>query len=198
MRSLQLLQGASVCRDDAALRDPDVQSLAQMKALPHEDCPLIRPCQTGSLLGPQLRNCVPRMAQDVARFAVTPGATLAAEMRDFRKAPVFSSLGFIDPYENPDRDSVITDKDEICVKVEDWARLLLDGEPSSLDQQVDNAHCADHENYIETCKNCRIARVVIRDATDVVYPDGIAKRVPHNQCRCPILKVGDFCPVHGG
>lgn len=36
------------------------------------------------------------------------------------------------------------------------------------------------------------------EGTEVVWPDGVPTRVPRGVCRCPILKVGDFCPVHGG
>lgn len=36
------------------------------------------------------------------------------------------------------------------------------------------------------------------DKYDVVMPDGKPEKVPRNKCRCPILRVGDFCPVHGG
>ncbi len=41
-------------------------------------------------------------------------------------------------------------------------------------------------------------RLVEADQYETVMPGGVAKRVPRNVCRCPILDVGDFCPVHGG
>lgn len=41
-------------------------------------------------------------------------------------------------------------------------------------------------------------RLVENDKTEVVYPRGVPKRVPRGVCRCPVLDVGDFCPVHGG
>jgi hypothetical protein len=41
-------------------------------------------------------------------------------------------------------------------------------------------------------------RLVEQDRTEVVYPRGVATRVPRDKCRCPVLDVGDFCPVHGG
>jgi hypothetical protein len=41
-------------------------------------------------------------------------------------------------------------------------------------------------------------RLVEADQYDVVMPRGVPKKVPRNVCRCPVLDVGDFCPVHGG
>jgi hypothetical protein len=41
-------------------------------------------------------------------------------------------------------------------------------------------------------------RLVEADQYETVMPRGVAKRVPRDVCRCPILDVGDFCPVHGG
>jgi hypothetical protein len=41
-------------------------------------------------------------------------------------------------------------------------------------------------------------RLVEADKYETVYPRGVPKQVPRDQCRCPILDVGDFCPVHGG
>lgn len=32
--------------------------------------------------------------------------------------------------------------------------------------------------------------------TVVVYPKGVRTEVPADVCRCPILDVGDACPVH--
>jgi len=41
-------------------------------------------------------------------------------------------------------------------------------------------------------------RLVEDDGMETVYPGGVPTRVPRGACRCPILTVGDFCPVHGG
>jgi len=41
-------------------------------------------------------------------------------------------------------------------------------------------------------------RLVKDDGMETVYPGGVATRVPRGACRCPVLQVGDFCPVHGG
>lgn len=198
MRSLELLQSSSVCQDSSALRDPDVKCLSDVKRHEHSDCPLIDRCSSGTLLGPRLRNCIPRMAQDVARIAAKPGGSIEVEMADFRQARVFSLLGFIDPYATPDPDDLVTNKDEICAKVEGWVRVLLDGQLGSVDEQINGAHCHDHGAYSGGCERCRLARTAVLDTTEVVRPNGIPKLVPHNKCRCPILMVGDFCPVHGG
>lgn len=60
------------------------------------------------------------------------------------------------------------------------------------------AHCNAHDVYTKTCGACRFSRLVEMDRTEVVYPNGQPERVPRDQCRCPVLRVGDFCPVHGG
>ena len=36
------------------------------------------------------------------------------------------------------------------------------------------------------------------DRTETVYPGGVPTQVPRDKCRCPVLRVGDFCPIHGG
>lgn len=63
---------------------------------------------------------------------------------------------------------------------------------------METAHCKDHEEFTRGCSNCRFAKLVQMDQTETVYPGGVATVVPRNECRCPILSVGDFCPVHGG
>lgn len=55
--------------------------------------------------------------------------------------------------------------------------------------------CQFHAEYDKDCRHCRIARLVQLDATE---PHPYHGRVPRNVCRCPIMQVGDFCPVHGG
>jgi hypothetical protein len=53
----------------------------------------------------------------------------------------------------------------------------------------------------ETAKQKRdegMRRLVEADQYETVMPKGVAKRVPRGVCRCPVLDVGDFCPVHGG
>ena len=63
---------------------------------------------------------------------------------------------------------------------------------------MERAHCRDHGTYDDDCADCRFALMVQRDGTEVVFPRGVPTRVPRGQCRCPVLDVGDFCPVHGG
>jgi len=41
----------------------------------------------------------------------------------------------------------------------------------------------------------QMRRLVEADQYELHPTEG---RVPRGVCRCPILKVGDFCPVHGG
>lgn len=62
----------------------------------------------------------------------------------------------------------------------------------------DLAHCKSHDKFTAGCGNCRMARLVQMDGEETVFPSGVPTRVPRDKCRCPILKVGDFCPVHGG
>ena len=198
MRSQQLLKDASVCQDASALSDPEVQTYDQVRAHEHGDCPPLGRCNSSNLIGPNLRNCIPRMAQDVARFAAKSGGSVEAEMADFRQAPVFSRLGFIDPYDNPDPDATIIDKDEICAMVAAWATTILNGRVPTLDEQVRLAHCREHDDFTTGCSACGIARTVAQDGTTVVFHHGIPQRVPRDRCRCPILRIGDSCPVHGG
>lgn len=199
MRPLQLLQKASVCEDAAALRDPSVQTLEDVRNHTQRRCPLFDRCSSGTLLGPNLRNCIPRMAQDVARYAAQSGGSIESEISDLRRAPVFSKLGFIDPYSDPDPDRTVNDKDEIIGKIRDWATTILGASHAdSLDSQIANAHCSRHKEFRKGCPECWGARILIEDATVIVRPNGRAMRVPREQCRCPILNVGDSCPVHGG
>ena len=198
MRSRRLLQIVSVCQDASGLLDPLVETLEQMRDHEHRDCPLFERCSQGTLLGPELRNCVPRMAQDVARNALTPGATLETEMYELHGARVFSRMGFIDPYESSDPDAVITDPDEIVSRVARWAEVIMNGKTPPLEEQIANAHCAEHQIFTQGCSECDMSQWLVIDRTEVVYPYGMATRVPRNQCRCPIVRVGDFCPVHGG
>lgn len=198
MRDLRIIEDASVCQDAGALRDPAITTYLQVQSYERHDCPLIGPCSAGTLLGPRLRNCVPRMAQDVARYAARSGGSVEAEMREFRGAPVFSDLGFIDPYDNPEPDATIADEDEICRRVAEWAETILNGNPTPLEQQVKEAHCGDHDHFSAACMGCGLTRTAVLIGTVTVYPGGVTKVVPRDQCRCPILKVGDSCPVHGG
>jgi hypothetical protein len=32
--------------------------------------------------------------------------------------------------------------------------------------------------------------------TVIIYPRGVRTEVPRDVCRCPVLQVGDACPVH--
>jgi len=58
---------------------------------------------------------------------------------------------------------------------------------------------ADEESRTEKeLRDENMRRLVEDDQVEVVYPRGVATRVPRGVCRCPILNVGDFCPVHGG
>jgi hypothetical protein len=53
----------------------------------------------------------------------------------------------------------------------------------------------------ETAKQKRdegMRRLVEADQWETVYPRGVPTVVPRGVCRCPVLDVGDFCPVHGG
>jgi hypothetical protein len=202
VRDTELIERASVCQNAHYLKDPAIRTLAQARELGNQDCPLMGPCNAGTLLGPGKRNCIPRMAQDVARYARKGRRSVEAEMEDFKKAPIFDGLGYIDPYDNPDPDGTITDKAEICRRVAEWAHVIL-GEtplPTNWLGEIDlsQVHCRNHDAYQKSCSDCRMARLVAEDRTEVVRPNGIAKRVPRGVCRCPILRVGDFCPVHGG
>ena len=128
-RSLQVLNQASVCEDMTALRDPNVNTVAQISRVDRKRCPLFDQCNSGDLLGPTKRNCFPRMGMDVARYAAEAHRTIDAELEDFRRAPVFSRLGFIDPYADPDPDATVKGKDDIVTKVGEWAKTLVNGDP---------------------------------------------------------------------
>lgn len=198
MRDLQLINDASVCQDAHWLQDPSVRTRAQANDSGHQNCPLFDRCSTGTMLGQGKLGCIPRHAQDVARYAAKARIAVASEMSDFRNAPVFDVRGFIDPYDDPDK--LVTDKDEILTAVERWANLIV-GQPETSEQlvaDIKNAHCRRHDAFTEGCNDCSIARVAAQDRTEVVLPGGTPKVVARNQCRCPILRVGDFCPVHGG
>jgi hypothetical protein len=198
-RPVDLVARASVCEDADALRDPAVHTRADVAATPQNRCPLFDECNRGNLLGPGKLQCIPRLSMEVARFAQTGARTVRAEMRDFATAPIFPPTvqGFIDPYANPDDPKrAITGKPEILSKVQTWAETILYGEP--VPEPNLSGHCKDHEQFQRGCSACGMARLVRDDQTDVVYPNGRATRVPRDRCRCPILRVGDFCPVHGG
>jgi len=47
--------------------------------------------------------------------------------------------------------------------------------------------CKKHEDFHEDCSDCRMKRLVEYDRRE--------SRDPSN-CRCPILRAGDYCPVH--
>jgi hypothetical protein len=128
-RSLQVLNLASVCENMSALRDPNVNTVEQVKAVPDQRCPLFDECNAGKLLGPTLRNCAPRMGMDVARYAAQAHRPIAREMDDFRYAGIYPPLGYLDPYDKPDRDALITDRAEINERVQKWAETLTNGDP---------------------------------------------------------------------
>lgn len=214
-RPIQLLQAASVCEDANWLRDPTVVTLAEAKERGHVRCPVFAECYAGML---EQRNvgCTVRLGQDMARFMAKDGSTLATEIRDFRGllAQKPAKAGFIDPYIDPEQ--LVTDDDEVCTMVAGWAQIVLNdmGEsipeavaasspkppPTSRELQtlISTAHCAHHENFTQGCSDCGMARLVAQDQSDVVMPGGVPTRVPRGTCRCPILRVGDSCPVHGG
>jgi hypothetical protein len=131
-RSLQVLRDISVCQDATAIRDPKVVTRDDFKSAEHTDCPLFERCNSGTLLGPNLRNCIPRMGQDVARYAAEAHRPVERELDDFRHAPVFSKMGFIDPYADADPDHTIKDKAEIVTKVGEWAKVFAGGETDNV------------------------------------------------------------------
>jgi len=131
-RSLQVLTKASVCENMPALRDPNVNTIEQVRKVPDQRCPLFDRCNSGTLLGPTLRNCAPRMGADVARYAAEARHSVEAEMKDFVNAPIYARMGFIDPYDNPDPDAVITDKTEINARVQKYAEMLTNGDPQHV------------------------------------------------------------------
>lgn len=173
--------------------------MAEIAAAEDERCPLFDKCNRGELLGPGMLNCIPRQAMNVARLAQRGHVSVEVEMRDYAKAPVFPphNQGFIDPYADPDDpEHLTTGKPEILEKVQAWAETILYGQP--LVPLNLTGHCANHELLQKDCADCRMARLVLDDQTTTVYPNGVATRVPRDKCRCPIMRVGDFCPVHGG
>lgn len=136
-RSLQVINNASVCEDAAAFRDPKLHTLEQFRHAEYERCPLFDRCSSGTLLGPDLRNCIPRMGIEVARNAASAVRPIERELDEFREAPIWSKMGFIDPYANPDPDAVVTDKVEIVKKVGEWAKTVVNGDA----QQVRDERC---------------------------------------------------------
>lgn len=198
MRDTKVVKDASVCEDATALLDPEVLTANQVLAHDKTRCPVFEECNAGTLLGPGKLNCIPRQGQEVARYAVDSRHSVIVEMRDFRSAPLFPPAvkGFIDPYDDPSK--IITDKDEICSGVERWANIVQSGSPSPVQVVMPPDHCHIHTTFTDGCRKCGLARVILLDRTDLVMPNGIAQRVPRDKCRCPVLRVGDFCPIHGG
>ncbi|MBI2797760.1 hypothetical protein HYX70_00485 [Candidatus Saccharibacteria bacterium] len=199
MRDLQLIKNASVCQDSHWLRDPTVRTREQATERGHQNCPRFDECNAGGLLGPGKLSCIPRSGMDVARFAREGRVPVRQEMSDFRQAPFLNEVrGFIDPYDDPD--AVLTDKEGAFQRVEAWANDIVGPAETSqqLQANIAAAHCEFHDGFLPGCNGCGVARVAALDRTDVVRPNGIPQVVERDLCRCPILQVGDFCPVHGG
>ncbi len=216
-RSIQLLQAASVCEDANWLRDPTIVTTEEAQARGHERCPVFAECYAG-MLEQRKVGCIPRLGQDMARFMAKDSSTLVTEIRDFRgllrQKP--TKAGFIDPYVDPEQ--LVTDDDEICGMVAGWAQTVINDTGESIPEAVAasslkpppvpsdedvraairNAHCSDHDSFTAGCNACMMAKTKATDASTTVYPHGVATVVARGRCRCPILAVGDSCPVHGG
>jgi hypothetical protein len=127
VRNRQLLAYATVCEDIKALLDPSVNSVAAARAVPHERCPVFDRCMYhGEFMDRKGLQCIPRSAQQVARYASEPGSSLDGEMRDYAaQAPIESLNGYYDPYSEAGVDEIITDRDEILRRTRKWAEQLM-------------------------------------------------------------------------
>jgi hypothetical protein len=134
MRTLQLLQQGTVCEDIKALTDPAIQTVAQARDVRQTRCPVFDRCiHRDEFIGGKGLNCIPRSAQEVARYSALPGGSLDEEMKDFAKeAPIERLNGYFDPYSEGGVDEIITDPDEILDRIHDWAEVLRgEGEATS-------------------------------------------------------------------
>ncbi len=128
MRNRKLLDGARVCEDIRALLDPGVNSVAAARSVPRERCPVFDRCMGGEFMDRKRLQCIPRAAQEVARYASEPGSSLDSEMRDYAdQAPIGRLKGYYDPYSEAGADEVITDREEILRRTRRWAESLLMG-----------------------------------------------------------------------
>ncbi len=191
MRSLHLLEQNSVCDHVAVLNDSAIPGGSG-------SCPLLADCTAGRVVGHGGLQCVPRTAQEVARNVLSGRVAPEVELRELRQSPLFrpGQVRFIDPYAGQVPGEATIDASLVMSQIRQWVAVLLD---TPVPEPVAPAdHCKRHSEYTEGCSNCGMARLVMLDRTDVVWPGGRPARVPRDQCRCPVLRVGDFCPVHGG
>lgn len=194
IRSTEVVRDTSVCQDMAPLQDPNVRTKQEILADPErKDCPLLEPCFSGQLQREGVR-CAALDGHTMAR-ELTGGSLdrkLAAEISELSASPIFKpdGKGYIDPYsEEPTKPEL--DKEKAIETVVGYASLVLFGDKEALKlKTVPTSPVVGGGDAF--------SKLVVDDAYDIVYPDGIALKVPRNKCRCPILRVGDFCPVHGG
>lgn len=63
---------------------------------------------------------------------------------------------------------------------------------------TDSAEPAQPVRFVPTDLAEGIRRVKEMDKTDFAVTERGLGRVPADECRCPITRVGDYCPIHGG
>jgi len=125
--------------------------------------------------------------------AILEGGTYKAEIAEVKGSGLIppKSKGIVDP-DSGDPNNVTAGQDETIATILKWAERIS-GVPSGVVSPAPR-----EETGIHAEADARFARLVEDDEYETVYPNGIAKRVPRAICRCPIIAVGDFCPVHGG
>lgn len=191
LREPMVVLNHSICDRAAILKDSSVRTMQDTADHEYADCPLLEPCLNGVLEARGIK-CSAQLGQIMARAIIEESNSLEHELEDLRRAPIFppQSTGFIDPYVNPELNKVdnvhIERKKETAIAmVEKWAKTILG---LSSDDVMEK----------QPTKNLDIATLREMGETEWVFPGGIAKEVSRNKCRCPILNVGDHCPVHGG
>lgn len=123
MREKRCVDDGSVCQNANSYLDPEVQTVADMRAKGNEDCPVFSKCRTGAIERQKI-SCAPLMGIEVARFVLKQGNSVTDEIKTFkREIAKAGRKGFFDPYDDPEK--VITDLDEGCQMVQKWAETIL-------------------------------------------------------------------------
>jgi hypothetical protein len=174
-KQLRIITDLSVCDSANILTNQHINTWAMADAGLGEYCPYVEPCMAGSRETRGV-NCTALMGQMVVKNALTHGKSITGEMQllksEFPTILEGRIWGFVDPFEDPAQ--VVTDESQILSGVEGWARRIA------------GVGRAEEVDYLSD------------DEVETVLPNGVPERVPRDVCRCPVLRVGDFCPVHGG
>ncbi|NIM47498.1 MAG: hypothetical protein GTN40_05085 [Candidatus Aenigmarchaeota archaeon] len=128
MREQRLILEGSPCSMD--FFDRSIKTVSDSLSRGPRLCPKFTNCNSGAL-GPGKLQCVMLTGLEVARYSLKESVSVSQEIKDFRKKAKLKPpgvKGYMDTSKNDFK--ILTDWNEICNAVFEFARVILDLQPS--------------------------------------------------------------------